>query len=184
MKLTAEQLDKAAQAIKEAHQEYHPTMDDYREMALAAFAAVESEPVNAPEDLLRSMLDAWYGDTDGMPPYDDLQCESMARTLRVALADPRVLGDPGAQEIDSAWYKQGTLNHHEISNVVAHFIAARRNHLARESAENRVTISEQEDNRCFVCIDGNAVLEIFTGAEKTAPAVRAGLIQMLKESGK
>ena len=41
MKLTAEQLDKAAQAIKEAHHEYHPTMDDYKEMATAALSAVE-----------------------------------------------------------------------------------------------------------------------------------------------
>ena len=98
MKLTVEQLDKAAQAIKEAHHEYHPTMDDYRDMATAAFAVIEPEQVNIPGDLLEKAIAAGQKACGLNPNADHWNRAYTAAALESALSDPRVMGDPTEAE--------------------------------------------------------------------------------------
>lgn len=142
MKLTKKQVEKAAQAAYD-HDDMSKRWEDasfedtekeeWYGRIRAAFAAIEPEPVEVPQDLVEKMLDAYFeAEGDDWREYceDDGTsfCAQMTAALRVALEDERVLGDPTVDENDE-WllekFRGTTLQ------FVSHIIANRRARLLK-----------------------------------------------------
>lgn len=143
MKVTAEQLDKAAQAIKEAHHEYHPTTDDYREMATAAFAVVEPEPVNIPGDLLEKAIAAGQTACGLHPNPDHWNRVFMAAALETVLSDPRVTGDPTETEW-KAYSAHTPASDPAHARICATIFAPRRERLLRLKTDLAVDVVREK----------------------------------------
>ena len=115
MQLTPEQLEKAAQITYETWYRCgtKPWKDatkqhkqDMRDAVTAAFAAVEPRQVNAPADLVERMLAVFFERhwplyrKETTPEASRKMLGDMTAALRVALEDPRVLGEPDDSETD------------------------------------------------------------------------------------
>ena len=139
MKLTEEQLEKAAKA---AYCVCNPTEgwrdslyhDPWKNIVRAVIAAIEPEPVEVPQDLVDRMIWEWFGDrTDRPEPLPDHR-RRMTAALRVALEDERVLGDPTIEEI--------RIRHACVEQkmpAISNFLANRRARLLKAKTPERET---------------------------------------------
>lgn len=189
MKLTPEQLEKAARAAFEAVRNDY-TWETYplrlrswmKDMVTAAFAAIEPEPVDVPGDLVEKMLDLVFPKPDSWRDYCDEDRREfrngMTAALRVVLADPRVLGEPTDSELHLAQVRTSSPNYEQAFRS---FVSERRARLTQpKTPESRVQTKIEPELKVYRA----EVLELDGRVLQYGELIdyaRLGLVAKLKE---
>jgi hypothetical protein len=126
-------------------------------------------------DVVERMLAAWYGDTEGLLPWDKLQLDAMTAAYQVARA--QIIAEALADVTDDEWGKASP----ETRAYYNRFLTERKNRLLAQADKprTRVEIVKDEDtNDCYdVYLDGRRQ-HTFCGmehAERYAAGLRAEL---------
>lgn len=109
-----EEVARAARAAYYLGWKIVPSWEDtgcrnqWRDVARAVITLLgrEKSQTVVPGDVIREMLDRWYGDMDGMSPYDAAQVKHMTAAASCLLARPEVLGEPSEEEWETAMAAQ------------------------------------------------------------------------------
>lgn len=198
MQLAPEQLENAARIAYEMWHDGYQSWgecperhkEDMRKVIAAAFAAVELPHVDVPRDLhSKAEMAAWEALGHGSGLVDPIQMMTIVGTaLRVALDDPRVLGEPTFDEFHQAQkdkYAVASTNATEVAKC-SDLLASRRARLLQpKTVEERVTIRRTSESqgpiKWHVCLDGETVEK--WEKKETAEIYRLGLIAKLKAEG-
>lgn len=179
MKLTEMQLDIAQAAFRDVWLRRATTT---RDSLIAAFSAIEPEPVEVPQDLVDRMIWEWFGDRTDRPNPLPYHRRRMAAALRVALEDERVLGNITQDEWETAKLtvvdcgSRIEVAHRDI--IDREIMRSRRARLFKPKiAEERIRIDNHET--CWaVMLDGK--IDCMLNGEREAEIYRLGLIAKLR----
>lgn len=183
--------------------------EDMRKAITAAFAAVDQAHGDVPGDLhKKAEMAAWEALGHGSGLVDSIQMMTIVGTVlrvaredascqlppspvvlmpdgtRLALKDARVLGQASSSEFKEFSHKDDWGVSCVYLSGLIQFLASRRARLLHpKTVEERVTISHQEGGKCFVCVDGEALVELLNSQYWIGDAVKDGLIAKLKAEG-